>query len=204
VCQHDDAPLEDLRDLDIKVYSAGGNYKKGIPIPLICSKMPPAILSDEKKSIFCSFVGSNTHSVRDKIINCYQNDKDFNIQTKNWQYNVTGQDFQNFVDTTKKSIFTICARGYGKQSYRFSEALQLGSIPVYIYDNEPYLPFSNEINYGDFSIVLNVEDISKLKDILKSKNNSDIENMLKNGKKIYEEFFTLNQVTDKILNSLEK
>ncbi len=40
VCQHDDAPTEKMDHLDIDVYSAGGNFSKGIPIPLVCAPIP--------------------------------------------------------------------------------------------------------------------------------------------------------------------
>ena len=76
----------------------------------------------------------------------------------------------------------------------------MSSIPVYIYDNEPYLPFSNEINYNDFAIVLNVNDIDKLKDILLSKTEEDIESMVKKGKEIYDQYFTLDKVTSKVID----
>lgn len=204
VCQHDDAPTENLDGLDIKVFSAGGNYSKGIPIPLICSKMPSEMLYPLKKDILCSFVGSNTHSVRDTLINYYQNDNDFHIESKTWQYNIKQKDLDNFVNITKRSIFTICARGYGKQSYRFTEAIQLGSIPVYVYDNEPYLPFKDEIDYDKFSILINVNDIQNLKNILTNKSASDVIKMNEYGQQVYNEYFTLEKITQKILNSLEK
>lgn len=205
VCQHDDAPVENIDFLDIEVYSAGGNYPKGIPIPLVCSKMPSSVLYPSNKSIFCSFVGSNTHDVRNKVLYYCKKHKEFYISCKNvWEYNVNKSEFDHFIDTTKKSIFTICPRGYGKQSYRFYEAIQLGSIPIYIYDNEPYLPFLDEIDYNEFAITLNVNDIENLKEILENKTNSEIESMLQRGKEIYDEYFTLDKVTKKIISYLEK
>jgi hypothetical protein len=203
VCQHDDAPTEKIDHLDMVVYSAGGNYGKGIPIPLVCSPIPEKYKEPLEKSIFCSFVGSNTHSVRAKMIEHLKDDKDFFISSKEWNYQVKTNEFDFFIETTKKSIFTICARGYGKQSYRFYEAIQLGSIPVYIYDNEPYLPFANSINYDDFSIVLNIEQIKDLKNILKSKSQEDIEKMLQKGKEIYNNVFALKNLPDKILKRHE-
>jgi hypothetical protein len=82
--------------------------------------------------------------------------------------------------------------------------LQLGSIPVYIYDNEPYLPFSNEINYNSFCILLDVKNIQSLKEILKSKTESEISVMLENGRKAYDDFFTLDKVCEKIISLVGK
>lgn len=203
VSQHDDAPSEKIDHLDVDVYSAGGNYPKGIPIPLTCSPIPDDGVKMEK-SIFCSFVGSETHDVRRKTIEYCKKDNDFHISSKTWQYNINKSDLDIFRETTKKSVFTICARGYGKQSFRFYETLQLGSIPVYIYDDVPYLPFSNELNYNSFCIVLDVKNIQNLKDILRSKTQSEIDAMLKNGKEAYENFFTLDKVCEKIISLVGK
>lgn len=205
VTTHDDAPAENVDFLDMEVYSAGGNYPKGIPLPLICSKMPSSVLYPSKKSIFCSLIASNTHDVRTKVIEYCKKHKEFYMACKDvWQYTINKSEFDHFVDITKKSIFTLCPRGYGKQSFRFYECIQLGSIPVYIYDNEPYLPFSNEIDYNEFAVILNIKDIDKLKDILESKTNLQIESMIQRGKEIYNEYFTLEKVTLKIISLLEK
>jgi hypothetical protein len=201
VCQHDDAPSENMDHLDIKVFSAGGNYPKGIPIPLICSPMKIENVI-KNKDIFCSFVGSLTHDVRKKFIETYKHDDDFYISSKDWNYGINGDQLNLFANITSKSHFTICARGYGKQSFRFYETLQLRSIPVYIYDNEPYLPFSDVIDYDSFSIILNVEDIGKLKDILKSIDSDKRIEMIEKGWDVYKNFFIFDKVTEMILKNV--
>ena len=154
-----------------------------------------------KKDIFCSFVGSNTHAVRNKLVEHLSGNKEYHISCKGvWQYNINKSELDNFIDVTSRSKFTLCPRGYGKQSYRFSETIQLGSIPIYIYDNDPYLPFSNEIDYEDFSIVLNIENIHMLDDILKSKSDFEISSMIERGKEVYNEYFTLDKVCEKIIS----
>jgi len=201
VCQHDDAPSENIDGFDIKVFSAGGNYSKGIPIPLICAPMNvDNIIKD--KNIFCSFVGSLTHDVRKKFIETYKNDEEFYISSREWNYGINAQQLDLFSNITSKSHFTICARGYGKQSFRFYETLQLRSIPVYIYDNDPYLPFSDVIDYNSFSIILNVKDIGKLKDILKSIDFNKRIEMIEKGWEIYKNFFTFEKVTERILKNV--
>lgn len=201
VCQHDDAPSENIDDLDIKVFSAGGNYPKGVPIPLICSPMN-ADNTVKDKDIFCSFVGSLTHDVRKKFIETYKDDGDFYISSKDWNYGINKQQLDLFSNITTKSHFTICARGYGKQSFRFYETLQLRSIPVYLYDNDPYLPFSDIIDYNSFSIILNVKDIDKLKNILKSIDCDKRIEMLEKGWEVYKNFFTFEKVTERILKNV--
>ena len=50
------------------------------------------------------------------------------------------------------SKFTLAPRGYGRSSFRFTETLQIGRLPVYIYDDYAWLPYSSTIadisNYG--------------------------------------------------------
>jgi hypothetical protein len=202
VCQHDDAPSENIEHLDIQVFSAGGNYKNGIPIPLICSKLPFE-KNNSPQDIFCSFVGSLTHDVRRKFVDYYKEDKDFLIEAKDWQYIVKKDELQNFINITKKSLFTICARGYGKQSYRFYETIQLGSIPVYLYDSEPYLPFSEEIDYNSFCVLLESNRIHELKTILNNINEEKRFEMLKKGEEVYNNYYTLEKLTEKILKNVK-
>jgi len=198
VCQHDDAPSENIDHLDVKVFSAGGNYPNGIPIPLICSPIVEYYQVKEK-NILCSFVGSTTHDVRKKFIETYKNDQDFYIVSKEWNYNVLKNEFDIFSKITSNSHFTICARGYGKQSFRFYETIQLGSIPVYIHDGEPYLPFSDEIDYNSFSIIIHIDQIENLKNILTSIDLEKRNKMLEIGHKIYKNYFTLEKTCQHIL-----
>ena len=64
VSQHDDAVAEKLPPGTIS-FEGGGNGN-GIPLPLICSKLP-SVKTDVDRDIFCSFVGSDTHPIRDRI-----------------------------------------------------------------------------------------------------------------------------------------
>jgi hypothetical protein len=201
VCQHDDAPSENIEHLDIKVFSAGGNYPKGMPIPLICSPICKDNII-KNKEILCSFVGSLTHDVRRKFIETYKNDNDFYISSKDWNYGINQEQLNLFSNITSKSYFTICARGYGKQSFRFYETLQLRSIPVYVYDNEPYLPFSDIIDYNSFSIILNIKDIEKLKEIIDNISIQKRNEMIEKGWEVYNNFFTFDKVTERILKNV--
>ena len=65
------------------------------------------------------------------------------------------------------SVFALCPRGYGKTSYRMYEAIQLGIIPVYIYDDE-WLPYKDFLNWSDFCVMIQVDILLSLKEILDS------------------------------------
>ena len=46
------------------------------------------------------------------------------------------------------SAFVLTPRGFGRQSFRMAEVIQLGRIPIYLYDDHPWLPYAGtEIDY---------------------------------------------------------
>jgi hypothetical protein len=40
-----------------------------------------------------------------------------------------------FINTTLESKFALAPRGYGRGSFRFFECFQLGTIPIYIWND---------------------------------------------------------------------
>jgi len=156
----------------------------------------------ENKTIFCSFVGTMTNDIRKKLYNTYISDSDFYFNSpRNWSHLISSDNFNEFVETTQKSEFTLCPRGYGKQSFRLYETIQLNSIPVFIYDDD-WFPMNDVINWDDFCVNIHVSDIDNIKSILLSYNENDKENILKNGKEIYYKYFTMNGLCEYILDYL--
>ncbi len=39
------------------------------------------------------------------------------------------------------SRFNLCPRGYGRSSFRFAESIQIGRIPVFLWDDVPWIPY---------------------------------------------------------------
>ena len=200
VSQHDDAVSEKLPPGTIS-FEGGGNGN-GVPLPLICSKLPVVHNNDVDRDIFCSFVGSNTHPIRDRIKQIYDSDKDFSLHMKPWTDTIPQNQLEFFIDITTRSKFSLCPRGYGAQSFRFYEILQLDSIPVIVYDKE-WLPFKSEIDYESFCVIIKASEVPTLKDKLLSITQKQQDNMLKQGKIIYEKYFTLEGMSKQILTTLE-
>jgi hypothetical protein len=202
VSQHDDAIRETLPKRTV-VFSAGGN-SGGIPIPLICSGIPSHYIHDTHKDIFCSFVGSLTHYTRYILYAAFQNDNDFYIKAGKWSLAINDYDWKLFLDITARSKFTLCPRGYGAQSFRLYEAIQLSSVPVYIHDDNKWLPFSDIINYDEFCVCIHIKDLRNIKTILKNISEEKHSNMLRVGKEVYNNFFTLEKTSINILNKLKQ
>jgi len=201
VAQHDDAVKEKLPKGTI-VFSAGGN-NGGIPIPLVCSRTPQII---QDRDIFCSFVGSISdpaRGLRQKMVNTLKSNI-FNINIKRWTTVFKTEDIDEFLYTTARSKFTLCPRGYGAQSFRFYEALQLGSVPIYIHDDTIWKPYSDFLNWDDFSISVHINQIQNLEYILCSITEEKRTNMAAKGMKAYNEFFAMENLPRLILRHLSQ
>lgn len=203
VCQFDDGPLEDFPE-DTLIFSAGGNRTKGdiIPIPLICSPIDTGPLTNCEKDIFVSFVGSETHRIREKIRDKFKSKVGYEIHTKPWGVKVPEAYSEKFINLTKRSKFALAPRGYGKQSFRFYEILQLNAVPVYISDSL-YMPWSDELDWTDFSVVIEETDLDNLDQILQTITDSEYNELLNNGREVYQNYFTLPAMFSNILKRLE-
>lgn len=206
VCQHDDAPREILPKNTLIFSGSGRIYETKpsnnyIPIPLICSPIPN-IKENVKRDIFCSFVGSDTHPIRAKMCKELQNNPKFFIDTHKWEAKIEKDREAAFLDIMSRSTFSLCPRGYGLASFRLFEAMQLGSIPVYVYDT-PWLPYEESINWEDFCILVHESDIHNIPNILDSVTEDRIKNMQKNIASNYKKLFSLKGMCNNIAGILE-
>jgi hypothetical protein len=201
VSQHDDAIKEKLPPKTIH-FNAGGNITghNVIPIPLVCSRIPNNY-TDVKKTTFCSFVGSNTHPIRKKMIEELSGKSGFEIYAKEWSPQVKSEDQSKFLSKTAESMFSLCPRGYGASSFRTYEALQLGAVPVIIYDHD-WRPFKQRVNWDNFSVHCHYSRIKELPDAL-VRLAPYASNMAIDGKYCYDKFFSLHSLTDQIYIELD-
>jgi hypothetical protein len=58
-----------------------------------------------------------------------------------------------------RSKFILTPRGWGRNSYRLGEVLQMGMLPVYIYDDFVWLPYYNSINWSSIGFVLKLKEV---------------------------------------------
>ena len=203
VIQYDDGVLQNIDNLDITIFGSGGGGNKvlskknlGYPIPLICQP-DPNINKDKNRDILCSFVGiiRGRHPIREKIKFLYENTKGFFISES--------LGYDKFKDVLERSKFSLCPRGYGATSFRICEALQHGSIPVYVYDKD-WTPWYDEFNFDDIGIKIPHTRLDSISSIVYSKTDEEIAKYIENGKKIYEMFFDFNGCANKIVNKLNK
>lgn len=205
VAQHDDAIVEQVPNNTIQ-FSAGG-LNGSVPIPLICSLIPENLKNTKvNKDLLCSFVGSlpPNADLRTALYDKLQGIDGFYFSNKRWWTPTIPEDkFKEFIDITQRSWFTLCPRGYGLQSFRFYEALQLGSIPVFVYDVE-WFPFADVLDWTTFSICVHKDNISQIPEIINNISIEERNKMIEQGQRVYKEYFTLEGTCKQILLYLQR
>jgi len=156
---------------------------------------------DKKRDIFCSFVGANTHPIRQELYDMYKEDENFYFRLEEWNIKIEKRMEMEFKDVAERSIFSLCPRGNGPTSYRLWEVMQLGSIPVFVYDNK-WIPWQDEIKWDDICVFIKTDEISCLKTLLMNISNNQIKYMVEKTSKTYDEYFTMDKVCQKIINKI--
>ena len=202
VSQHDDAPMENL-PANTLCFSAGGNIirKNIIPIPLICSSLPTQPEEPKERKLLASFVGSATHPIRISLANVCNGVKNIDLYMRRSMPNITSDELNLFLNKSINSKFCLCPRGYGANSFRIYECMQLGCIPVIITD-KTYLPWEDELNWNEFSVIILTEQLFNLENILLSYSEEQIISMRNKIKELYPIYFSMDGVYNNILKRI--
>lgn len=208
VVQYDDGPKLNIPDNTVVYGACDGN----IPIPLIYEDKNYTLENMRKKSfnekqILCSFVGNITSNhvqpnVRQEMFNILNNNSNFLlINSGGWTPSVN-KNLQNiFIETTINSKFALAPRGYGRSSFRFFECFQLGTIPIYIWNDINWLPFKNTIDYNKLCIVIHVSKIHDLYSIISSITEEEYNDMLSYYKEV-KHLFSLEGMSNQIIEEI--
>src|SRR5690606_31239347 len=86
-----------------------------------------------------------------------------------------------------KSVFTLCPRGFGESSFRIQEALQYGSIPVYISDK---FIIPHNIDFNEYGVLISHRNVNQIEQILRGFSEEDIRKKQEAGRRIYQDGFT--------------
>ncbi len=186
IIQYDDSILNDVTGLDILRFEM--SKSTGYPLPLLC--MPHPYKHNVKRDLFANFIGNRTHPIRDfaKIL-----PKDYYVAFNN-------HPTDKFTQIINRSIFTLCFRGYGINSFRIAEAVQYGSIPVYISDD---FVFGHHMDFESFGVVIKQEDVQRIDEILKSIPLHDIIKKQDLLPEIYQKYFTYQSNYELILKAVQ-
>lgn len=190
IVQYDDGILNEVRHLDIKVFGMSG-HPIDYPLPLLCK--PHRFSYGIVKDLTANFIGRVTHPIRSKMLSVIKHSREFYISEKI-------HSLQDYCRVIARSTFTLCPRGYGQTSFRILEALQYGSIPVYL-SNEFILP--HNIPFYTYGVQVKESEIGNIVEILKSISPIEIRNKQKAIKEVYEKYFTYEGCRGVIIASLD-
>lgn len=205
VIQHDDGPMLRL-PTNTTIYGA---CTGSLPLPLIYEDQSQRLATLKTNNMrpfgertkLCSFVGTITHKVRQDCINEYQKYGRYSFHTQPTWSNVVSEDLQDiFIKETMNAKFALAPRGYGRSSFRFFEILQLGTIPIYVWDDKEWLPYKDKIEYDKFCISIHESEIDILDEILSGINEKVYNKMLAEYEKI-KPMFELEYMCEYITNN---
>lgn len=189
IIQYDDGSMIDWRLYGLDVLEFNMSKQNGVMLPLICMPHPYNFTSGKK--YLANFVGSRTHPIRDRLANL--------IGKEDYYVSFEPHAIQDYLRIMQESVFTLCPRGYGANSFRTCEAIQYGSIPVYI-SNEHILPFG--IDFNDFGVLVGEEDAGRVDEILRAIPYETIHEKAGKLKDIYEKHYTYRGCMENIINEL--
>lgn len=173
ICQYDDGPVVKLGATTLFLASRKGN--EGIDIPLLRNLIRIPLVKPRKRYL-ASFAGRlHTYPIREQMAKILQNRKDVLISDGD-----KGQKF--FISTTVKSRIALCPRGYGGSSFRFFEAMQLGTVPLLVGENDTR-PFKKFIDWDSMSFF--VSTVDKLPTLLDGLDKRQLRTMGRQAKGTY-------------------
>jgi hypothetical protein len=200
VVQHDDG-ITNTRLPKTVIFGMGGVGT--IPLPLTYENTELfQKYKDVPKTIFCSFIGSLTHPCRLESVKQLREKPNVVIMTNPWSSNVSAENQTKFLEIMSQSRFSLAPRGYGKSSFRMYEALNMKSVPVYVYD-EPWLPYKEILDWSKMAVLVHVKDIPTLYETLDAISDEEIANMHAYYEK-YKHLFTYDGMCEYILKKFNE
>ena len=113
---------------------------------------------------------------------------------------------QEFVDNLLQSDYGLDVRGDGNASTRLFEMLSLGCIPV-IVDTERNFPFSGELDYAEFSLIVDFREISTLPERIaefhRTVTEEQFADMQRKAREAYLSYFRVDRVMPHIIQELQ-
>jgi len=187
VSQADDG-LSSVTDLfpNILVLSAGGYGH--VPIPLMKGDLQaPAVAP--KRSRMVTFIGKMLGNRREAVQAAQQ---------------MLGDDFEwyrgdKWQEKISSSQYALTPRGFGRTAFAVVEAIQLGAVPIYVWDDVEWLPYrgSRNADWNTFGVSINVRDMHKIAEILRTSKPS-IEEKQRNLSRLRDSHFTYKGVMHQI------
>ena len=106
---------------------------------------------------------------------------------------------RDFVDNVLSSDYCLDVRGDANASIRLFEITSLGRIPL-IVDTQRNLPFSDELDYSTFALVVDLHNLSRLPSIV----DETFVDMQRRARAAYERYFRVDALMPHIIRALRE
>lgn len=191
IVQYDDGTMIDWEANGLDVLEFNMSKIIGVQMPLLCQPHPFKFTGS--KNIFANFVGGRTHPIRNTANRLMGNEGYF--------ISFDHQPIETYCRILHESMFTLCYRGYGLNSFRISEAIQYGSIPVYI-SNDFIIPY--DMNFEYFGVIIQEKDADKIDEILQAIEPAEVIKKQDRLAEVYKKYYTYESNLRLVIEHLEK
>lgn len=140
---------------NVLVMSAGGYGH--VPLPLFLRDQNVYSRQLKKRELLVSYVGSSGNApgrMRLKAISCLR------AMSQRFNFSTFIGHLPSWRDVMANSRVSLCPRGFGRTSFHLVETLQMGLIPVHVYIDREWLPYSKL--YHTFAFACNVQGLPRV------------------------------------------
>lgn len=125
---------------NLLVLSAGGFGHVPIPLLLRDQELLPPLTG--KEDITMSFVG-RPHYIRREVVRRLREAQARASAAAAPPSNFSSTHYygSDWINIVRRSTLNLTPRGYGRSAFHLAEVVQMGRVPVYVWDDVPWLPY---------------------------------------------------------------
>eukprot|EP00669_Euglena_mutabilis_P011580 TRINITY_DN6202_c0_g1_i1.p1 TRINITY_DN6202_c0_g1~~TRINITY_DN6202_c0_g1_i1.p1 ORF type:complete len:322 (+),score=78.01 TRINITY_DN6202_c0_g1_i1:637-1602(+) len=133
---------------NVIVLSSGGYGH--IALPLVRGERPAPSIKPQQRARNIFWKGEEAFHHRAKALHVLRQHFNVTPGTKNYEMDLT------------QHVFGFAGRGHGRTSFRLMELIQSGTIPLYIYDDVPWMPYHPKVDWNRFALSASLTQLDEL------------------------------------------
>lgn len=131
---------------NLLVLSSGGYGH--VPLPLFLFNEKVILRKRRRRQLLVSYVGSSTHApnnMREQMIAIVRH------VSEQLNFSAFCGRLPRWRDVMANSYVSLCPRGFGRTSYHVMETVQMGLLPLHVYIDHEWLPYSKVFHSFGFA-----------------------------------------------------